>query len=250
MSGGDLLECHDLDGVRRLTLNRPEALNAFNDAIYGAVARRLREAAEDPAIACVLLTGRGRAFSAGQDLKELADGRSHDQRVRDGFGPFIAALESFPKPLIAAVNGLAVGIGLTLLPHCDLVLAARSARFRAPFASLGVTVEAGNSFLLPQVIGGQAAADLIYGGGWLEAEAAHRLGLVAELVADEDLEAVARERAAAYAAQPVAALVANKRLLLEARLDAVRAARAREDRAFAGLLQGAASRAALDGFGD
>ncbi len=230
------LACVDDAGVRTLRLNRPEALNAFNDALYRGVARSLVSAREDPAIACVLLTGTGRAFSAGQDLKELADGRSHDERQRDGFGPFIEALESFPKPLVAAVNGLAVGIGLTLLPHCDIVLASAEARFRAPFASLGVNIEAGNSLLLPATIGWQATAELVYGGGWLEAGDAVRLGLVSRLCAADALADEASMLARQIAAQPSAALVANKRLLLAARLDAVRAARAREDRSFAALL--------------
>ena len=148
-----VLAIEDRGRVRILTLDRPGALNAFNDDLYDAVRDALQAAAEAPDVAVVLLTGRGHAFTAGQDLGELAQPRRHEDGKAHGFPPFIATLEAFPKPLLAAVNGLAVGIGLTLLPHCDVVLVAEEARLRAPFISLGVTVEAGNSLLLPATIG-------------------------------------------------------------------------------------------------
>ena len=170
-----MLVSEDHGSVRLLTLNRPEALNAFNDDLYDAVAEALAKAADDPGVAVVVITGAGRAFSAGQDLGELGEPRRHDDEEPHGFGPFIAAAESFPKPLIAAVNGLTVGIGLTLLPHCDLVLMSEDARLRAPFASLGVTAEAGSSFLLPATIGWAATAHLFYTASWLDAVRAARL---------------------------------------------------------------------------
>src|SRR5438093_9268482 len=115
-------------------------------------------------IAVVVLTGAGRAFSAGQDLHPGAahavDGEPH------GFGPFMDALDSFPKPLIAAVNGLGVGIGLTFLLHCDLVIIAPDARLRAPFVSLGLTAEASSTYLLPLRVGWQEAARLLYTSCW------------------------------------------------------------------------------------
>lgn len=234
--------------VRALTLNRPGALNAFNDALYGAVAGALAEAAASPDVAVVILTGEGRAFSAGQDLAELGDSRSHEARQKDGFGPFIAALESFPKPLIAAVNGLGVGIGMTMLPHCDLVLVSEAARLRVPFASLGVTAEAGSSLLLPQRMGWQAAAHALFTGRWIDADEAVHQGLAYRKVAADRLLDEAHAIAAEIAAMPVASLVATKRLMLDARLEASRAARAREDLAFAALVGGPANREALAAF--
>jgi enoyl-CoA hydratase/carnithine racemase len=202
----DLLRINDEKRVRRLTLNRPQALNAFNDALYAAVTRALKESAADGDVAVVVLTGKGRAFSAGQDLGELADGRSHEERMDAGFRDFIETVEAFPKPLIAAVNGIGVGIGLTLLPHCDFVLMAESARLKAPFVSLGVSAEAGSSFLLPATIGAAATAKLFYTGDWLEAPEAVACGLAQALVPDAELQAAANALAAKIAAMPVAAL--------------------------------------------
>lgn len=246
----DVLRIQDNGRVRVLTLNRPAALNAFNDALYQACAQALRDAAGQPDVAVVLLTGEGRAFSAGQDLAELSDGRSHQQRQVDGFGPFIQALEGFPKPLIAAVNGLGVGIGLTLLPHCDLVFIADTARLRAPFAALGLTAEAGSSMLLPQRMGWQAAAHALFSARWLDADDAVRHGLAYRKVAAADLMDQAMAVANEMAAMPVASLTATKQLMLAARVPLSQAARAREDAAFGSLVGGPANLEAVAAFGE
>jgi len=248
-SGGEeVLHAYDRGRVRVLVLNRPGALNAFDDALYDAVRDALLDAAEDPAIACVVVTGTGRAFSAGQDLGQLANRPIPDDRARHGFQPFIETVEAFPKPLLAAVNGLAVGIGLTMLPHCDVVFAAEGARLRAPFVRLGLTVEAGNSFLLAQRVGWQAAAHLLFTADWIDARQAVEIGLVWKTCAPESLLDEVLATAARISEMPTASLVATKRLMLEARLDAVRAARAREGPAFAGLEGGPANREALRAF--
>lgn len=245
---GPVLRVEDDARIRRLTLNRPDALNAFNDDLYDAVRDALRAAADDPDIAVVLITGSGRAFSAGQDLAELAKARKHDDGERHGFGPFIETLESFPKPLIAAVNGIAVGIGLTLLPHCDLVLVSEKARLRAPFVSLGVTAEAGSTALLPTTIGWQATAKLLYTAGWIEGPEAAEIGLAWRCVPEDRLLDEALAVAAEMAAMPIDSLVATKQLLLDARLDSVRAARERENVIFGPLVGGPANREALKAF--
>lgn len=235
-------------GVLELRLDRPEQLNAFNDAMYNAAADALARAAADDGVACVLLTGKGRAFSAGQDLGELADERDHETRMNAGFRPFIEAVESFPKPLIAAVNGIGVGIGLTLLPHCDIVLMAESARLRAPFVNLGVTAEAGSSLLLPQRLGWNRAAEMLFTGGWLNASEAVECGLALRAVPDDALLTEARDLAVSIARMPVASLTATKRLMLDARLSDVRAARGREERVFSTLIGGPANREAIAAF--
>lgn len=235
-------------GVLELRLDRPEQLNAFNDAMYNAAADALARAAADDGVACVLLTGKGRAFSAGQDLGELADERDHETRMNAGFRPFIEAVESFPKPLIAAVNGIGVGIGLTLLPHCDIVLMAESARLRAPFVNLGVTAEAGSSLLLPQRLGWNRAAEMLFTGGWLNATEAVECGLALRAVPDDALLTEARDLAVSIARMPVASLTATKRLMLDARLSDVRAARGREERVFSTLIGGPANREAIAAF--
>jgi len=248
VSRPDILKSEDHGKVRLLTLNRPENLNAFNDELYDAVTASLQEAATDGAISVVVITGEGRAFTAGQDLAELGAPARHDDGKRHGFTPFIETVESFPKPLIAAVNGLGVGIGLTVLPHCDLVLISQEARLRAPFVTLGVTVEAGNSYLLPATIGWQAPSHLLYTASWIEAAQAVALGLAFEAVPAGTLLARTLELAGQIAEKPLDSLLGTKQLLMDSRLDLIRAARERETVTFAGLLGGPANRAAIESF--
>ncbi|MCP4004571.1 MAG: enoyl-CoA hydratase/isomerase family protein [bacterium] len=242
------LRVEDEGRIRLLTLDRPDALNAFDDQLYDAVGDALRDAASDPGIATVVVTGAGRAFSAGQDLAEMANPARHPAGERHGFQPFIETVESFPKPLLAAVNGIGVGIGLTFLPHCDLVLIARGARLRAPFASLGVTVEAGNSALLPERVGWQNAAHLLYTANWIDAERAVEIGLAWRVCEPDELLPQTLEVAREIAAMPIDSLVATKQLVLDTRLEQVRAARARENSRFAKLVGGPANREALAAF--
>lgn len=246
----DVLRIDNRGRVRVLTLNRPDALNAFNDALYRAFDQALRDAAASPNVAVVIVTGEGRAFSAGQDLAELSDGRTHDQRQVDGFGPFIETLESFSKPMIAAVNGLGIGIGLTMLPHCDLVLVSDAARLRAPFAALGLTAEAGSSVLLTQRIGWQAAAHALFSARWIDADEALRSGLAYRKVAAAELMDQALALAGEIAAMPVASLVATKKLMLDARVPLSQAARERENASFGPLIGGPANREALAAFSE
>ncbi|MFQ5698070.1 MAG: enoyl-CoA hydratase/isomerase family protein [Myxococcota bacterium] len=242
------LRVEDRDRVRLLRLDRPEALNAFNDDLYDAVRDALREAACDPQIAVALVTGAGRAFSAGQDLTEMGHPRPHDDGRPHGFGPFIESVEAFPKPLVAAVNGLGVGIGLTLLLHCDLVLIDERARLRAPFTSLGVTAEAGSTQLLPDRVGWQTAARWLYTAAWIDASEVLESGLACRVCPPGSVLDEARAVATEIAQMPIESLVATKELLLAARLDAIRAARARENAAFARLVGGPANREALAAF--
>ena len=244
----DVLLVRDEQRVRTLTLNRPEQLNAFNDALYDACAAALLDAATNSQVAVVVLTGKGRAYSAGQDLHELAAPPSHDDGKRHGFGMFMAALEAFPKPLIAAVNGIAVGIGVTMLPYCDIVLMSTDARLRAPFVSLGVTAEAGSTYLLPATIGWSNTAYMLFTAAWVDAEEAASMGLARKVVDSSALLTEAHALARRIAAMPVSALVATKKLLIDARLDAVHAARAREAGAFDALVGAPANLEALSAF--
>lgn len=243
-----MLRSDDVGRVRLLTFDRPEALNAFDDDLYDAVRAALADASASPDVAVVVITGEGRAFSAGQDLGELESPRRHEDGARHGFLPFIEALEAFPKPLVAAVNGIGVGIGLTMLPHCDLVLIADEARLRAPFVSLGVTAEAGSTHLLPATIGWQETAHLLYTASWIDAAQAVELGIAWRSAPRERLLAEALEVAGEIAAMPIASLVGTKKLLLDARLGAVHAARERENVTFARLARGPANREAITAF--
>jgi enoyl-CoA hydratase/carnithine racemase len=248
-----VLRIDDHDGVRVLTLDRPDALNAFNTPLYDACAQAFHDATARNDIACVVLTGTGRAFSAGQDLGEMAqiDTASAGSGANDagpGFPRFIDTVAAFEKPLLAAVNGLGVGIGLTVLLHCDLVLISKSARLRAPFVPLGVVPEAAGSLLMPAVMGGQRAALALYTGDWISADDAVACGLALRAVEPDALLTETMELAQRIARQPVSSLVETKRLVLAGRIDAVRAARAREDAAFAHMVGGPANLEALTAF--
>lgn len=215
-----MLRIDDRGRIRVLTLDRPDQLNAFDDALYDALRNALADAAADDTVAVVVLTGAGKAFTAGQDLGELTDPpRYDDDPTTHGFRPFIKVAATFPKPLIAAVNGLGVGIGCTLLAHCDIVLVADTARLRAPFVSLGVVPEAASSRLFPERIGWQATAELFFTAEWLDADAAVATGLARRKVAHDRLLDETLELAGRIAAMPVASLVETKKLLLDARGD-------------------------------
>jgi enoyl-CoA hydratase/carnithine racemase len=234
-------ESHGSGGrVCLLALDRPEKLNAFNRELYAAATVALEAAERDDGVGAVVLTGRGRAFCAGADVAELAAGAQG--RPTEGFTEagerFLDRLDSFEKPLIAAVNGLAVGIGTTLLTYADLVVAGASARFRTPFASLGVAPEAGSSWRLPQRIGWQNAAWLLLSGQWIDAPRALEMGLALRCVPDEKLLPETLALADAIAAQPLGSLRAIKRTLSSWRHAPTREARAREGEAFAALLPG------------
>ena len=249
-----VLRVDDHDGIRLLTLDRPEALNAFDTPLYDACALAFREASARDDIACVVLTGTGRAFSAGQDLGEMSridpsgGAPSDGGDAGPGFPRFIDTVAAFEKPLIAAVNGLGVGIGLTVLLHCDVVLIARGARLRAPFVPLGVVPEAAGSLLMPAVMGGQHAALALYTGEWITADDAVACGLALRVVEPDALLPDTIELAGRIARMPVSALVETKRLVLAGRIDAIRAARAREDQAFARMVGAPANLEALTAF--
>ena len=244
------------DGVRTLTLNRPEARNAFDTALYTAAGSALDAADADDTVKVVILNGAGKGFSAGQDLKEMAKLGGPEAReaggdadaAEHGFSVFINAIESFSKPLVAAVHGNAIGIGTTMLPYCDLVVVADDARLRLPFVPLGVVPEAGSSFTIPMVMGRQQASYLLLTGAWLDGPGAVAAGLALKCVPAADLLAEAGALAAALAAGALSSLQATKRLIRAGWIDAARAARAREEAVFTTLLGHGASKDALDEF--
>lgn len=243
-----IIEVSDGDGVRLLRWNRPEALNAFNDEVWDATRAALVEARSDPALRCVVLTGTGRAFTAGQDLGEMMEPPSHDDDELHGYRGLIPVLEEFDKPLLAAVNGLGIGIGATILPYCDIVWMAEGARLRAPFLPLGVTTEAAGSLLLPQRMGWQAAAHFVFTASWLSAEEAVACGLAWKVVPGDALVDEVMATAREIGAMGVESVQTTKRLMVAGRLDAVRAAREREDAEFVRLVGSQANADALQTF--
>jgi len=245
-----ILQVDDENRVRTLTLNRPDALNAFNEALYQATAEALQAAAEDPDVAVVLLTGAGRAFSAGNDLKEMQARITDPEMANQGshFTTMIEALTRFPKPLICAVNGVGVGIGTTILGYADLVFMSATARLKCPFTSLGVAPEAASSYLLPQLIGRQNAAWLLLSSEWVGAHEALAMGMVWKVCEPEDLLAEARRHAEILASRPIPSLIAVKQSIVEPTRPDIAAATERENAHFAELLGGQANAAALADF--
>lgn len=243
-----LVQITDADGVRLVTWNRPEALNALNDEAWDATRDALVGAQADPELRCVVLTGTGRAFTAGQDLGEMMAPPDHGDDELHGYRGLIPVLEAFDKPLLAAVNGLGIGIGATLLPYCDLVWIAAGARLQVPFVTLGVTTEAAGSLLLPQRMGWQAAAHFIFTAEWMSAEEAVACGLAWRVSEPAELLADTMQVARKIGSMPVDSLQTTKRLMVAGRLDAVRAARGREDAEFVRMVGSEANQAALTNF--
>jgi enoyl-CoA hydratase/carnithine racemase len=247
-----LVQIDDANGVRTLTLNRPEALNAFNEALYDAATVALRDADEDPTIAVVLLTGAGRAFSAGNDLVEM-QARITDpdfQSGEYGFPGMIEALTNLRKPLILALNGLGVGIGATILGYADLVFMSTTARLKCPFTSLGVAPEAASSYLLPQLIGRQNAAWILMSSEWVDADEALRMGLAWKVCEPDELLPEARRHAGVLASRPIPSLMAVKQTVVEPSRAQISAALEREYAQFAELMGAAANADALAAFTD
>ncbi|MFN2425699.1 MAG: enoyl-CoA hydratase/isomerase family protein [Candidatus Binatia bacterium] len=229
-----VLETFGEDGVMLITLNRPEARNAFNRQMWGDARDALQDALLDNRVRCVVVTGAPGAFTAGQDLKEMSTIDTAQSESENGFSAFMDVLCRFDKPLVAAVNGVGVGIGITLLLHCDYVYIAEGSRLRAPFITLGVVPEAASSYLFPLVLGWRNAVHLLFESDFIDAARAVELGLASELCTTGDVLSRAMDRARRLAAKPLGSLRATKRLLLATRDEQVRAARAREDAAFIG----------------
>ncbi|GAA0252998.1 enoyl-CoA hydratase/isomerase family protein [Cryptosporangium japonicum] len=231
--------------VRVVTFDRPDRANAFDAALYRAAAAALAAADRDETVGVVVLTGAGRSFTAGTDLAEMAN--AAEGAAGPPFDVFLDAVVAFGKPLIAAVNGAGVGLGLTLLAHCDLVLVSENARLRAPFTQMGVVPEAAGSYLLPERMGFQRAAAALLTSEWISAADAVASGLALARHPAEDLLPAALELGATIAAHPPASVRATKALITAARRDLVAAARRREGAAFAELLQSPAIGAAIRG---
>jgi len=199
------------DGICEVQLNRPQKRNALTLAMYGEIIDALNEARADESIRVVLLSGVGASFTAGNDLNDfIREGNFNEDNnaIR-----FLDTLRSFRKVLIAAVHGQTVGIGVTALLHCDLVVAARSTQMSMPFVKLGLVPEAGSSLLLPRLVGHQRAAELLLLGRPFDAAEALQMGLVNRVTEDAALMDEARKLARAVAQQPPGALFAAKRLL-------------------------------------
>ena len=219
--------------IQILSFNRPEKMNALTREMYAGLANGLNEAAGDFAVRAVVITSEGEHFTAGNDI---ADFLANPPTTEDSeVARFLGSLLEFPKPLIGAVKGNAVGVGTTMLLHCDVVVAGPTAKFSMPFASLGLVPEAGSSYLFPLLVGYQRAAKIFMTGESFDADSAKDMGLVASIASDPLTEAL--EIATHIAEQPPQAMINTKALLKASKHDAVAAVMKAEFELFSLALQ-------------
>jgi enoyl-CoA hydratase/carnithine racemase len=234
------------DHILRVQLNRPKRLNAMTSAMYLALAGIINDAAADERTRVVLWHGAGDSFCAGNDIEDFlknppGPGESPQARL-------MSALLDFDKPLVAAVQGAAIGGGTTMLLHCDFVYAGESAKFQLPFVNLALVPEFGSSAILPARLGHLRAAELVMLGSPFEARRAAELGLVTQVLPDRDLLTTATVLAQKLAAKPIGALRAGKRLLKQPVREAIRLAMKSENEEFSVQVRSADAREALTAF--
>jgi enoyl-CoA hydratase/carnithine racemase len=239
---------HREAGVLTLTLNRLDKKNALTTDMYAALADALVQAAEDPAVRVAVIQGHEQIFTAGNDLQDFRE----RPPLLDAANPapvhrFLDALRTFPKPLLAAVAGPAVGIGTTMLLHCDLVYAGDNAAFSMPFVNLGLCAEGGSSVMLPALMGYQKAAEKLLLGEAFYAEEALEIGLVNRVVPPHEVAAYAQAQAVKLALKPQASLVATK-VLMKRSQAGLKSVMDDELKLFGELLRGPACKEAIDAF--
>lgn len=232
--------------VWTLIFNRPEKRNALTHAMYTALVEALEAAAADPDVRAVILTGAGNCFTAGNDLQDFL--RNPPTGAGSPVIRFLHMLIGFPKPLLAAVPGVAVGIGTTMLLHCDLAWAAPQARFELPFTRLALVPEGAASYLLPLALGAKQASAMLLCGEPLDAQTAAQCGLINGVVGADALPQHVQAQAQHLAGLPPQALRQTKALLRAPHRAATEAALAQEVHAFARQLQSAEARAAMQAF--
>lgn len=231
-------------GICTLRMNRPDKKNALTHAMYAAMADALMAAEADDSVRVVVITGTGDCFTAGNDLHDFL---SIDNLDDTPAARFLRVLAGAAKPLVAAVNGTAIGIGSTMLLHCDLVVAAQGARLQFPFINLALVPEAASSLLLPRLVGHQRAAELLLLGDAFDADTALGLGLVNRVVKAADVMAMALQLAGALADKPATALRQTK-ALLKARDEGVPSRLGVEVRAFTDRLHSPELKEAVTAF--
>jgi enoyl-CoA hydratase/carnithine racemase len=237
---------HAEGGITTITLNRLERKNSITSAMYGAMADALAAAESDAAARVVLLQGHETVFSAGNDIGDFLN--QPPQGENSPVFRFLRGIAAFPKPLLAAVCGPAVGVGTTMLLHCDLVYAGDNAAFSVPFANLGLVPEAASSFLMPQMFGYHRAAEALMLGEPFFAEAALEVGLVNRIVPPTECAGYAQSQARKLAAKPLSSLVETKRLMKKGQQALVVQQMADEGAVFQRMLREPAAREAFTAF--
>lgn len=237
---------HTEAGVMTLTLNRVDKKNSITAAMYAAMADALERASQDAAVRALVLQGHPTVFSAGNDISDFLN--NPPAGAESPVFRFLRAISTFPKPLVAAVCGPAVGVGTTMLFHCDLVYAGDNAAFSMPFVNLGLCPEAASSLLVPQMMGYHRAAEALLLGEPFMAEAALEVGLVNRIVPPTEANGIAQAQARKLAAKPVNSLVETKRLMKQGQAAAVARQIAEEGDLFARMLTEPAAREAFSAF--
>ena len=237
---------HSESGILTLTFNRPDKKNSITAAMYQQLADALKAAADDASTRVVVIQGSETIFSAGNDLGDFMN----NPPAGDGSPvfQFLHGIAAFPKPLLAAVCGPAVGVGTTLLLHCDLVIAGDNAAFSMPFVNLGLCPEAASSLLVPQMMGYHRAAEALLLGEPFLAEAALEVGLVNRVVPPSEATRVAMQWAQKLAAKPISSLIETKRLLKKGNADTVKARMTEEGVSFGRMLREPAAKEAFSAF--
>jgi 2-(1,2-epoxy-1,2-dihydrophenyl)acetyl-CoA isomerase len=213
----DSLDIQQNGAVLHIALNRPTVFNSFNREMALALQGQLEAAGNDPAVRCIVLTGNGKAFCAGQDLAEVSDPNGPPLKTILGehYNPIIRLIRATPKPIIAAVNGVAAGAGANIALACDIVIAAQSASFIQAFSKIGLIPDSGGTYTLPRIVGFQKASALMMLGDKVSAEEAERLGMVYKVVADDAFSEHIAQLAAQVAAMPTRGLALTKEALNE-----------------------------------
>lgn len=237
---------HTEHGVQTLTINRLEKKNSITAAMYTLLADALADAAQNEAVRVVVIQGHEMIFSAGNDIGDFL-GTPPSGPDAPVFR-FLQGISSFAKPLVAAVCGPAVGIGTTLLLHCDLVYAGDNAAFSMPFVNLGLCPEAASSLLVPQLMGYHRAAEALLLGEPFMAEAALEVGLVNRIVAPSEANALAQAQARKLAAKPLVSLITTKRLMKQGQAAQIAAQIGIEGQSFSRMLREPAAREAFSAF--
>ena len=207
----ETVKIHTQDAVQTVTLNRPESLNAFNGQLMDDLADAFLEAAKDTSVKVLIVTGEGRAFSAGADLSEK--GRAVNP-PKHGLAGLLDAIVDFPKPFLLAVNGLGVGIGATICGLADFTYMAESARLRCPFSALGLTAEAGSTYSFPRMMGRQKANWFLWAAEWMSAQECVDAGLALEVLPNDQLLDRVNEQAAKLAALPLSSVMKTKEVMM------------------------------------
>lgn len=235
------------NGILTIEFNRPEKKNAITSAMYQAMADALKDAEGDVAVRAIIIQGKPEVFTAGNDLEDFLKNSSAEVGDRP-VAQFMRALSSATKPVIAAVAGNAVGIGTTMLMHCDLVYAADNAKFAMPFTQLGLCPEFASSMLFPAMVGYPRAAEKLLLGEAFGAEEAYDMGLVTKVVPVAGLGDLAHGQAAKLAALPASSLRVTKRLMKAAQTDAINARMQEENRHFGEMLVAKEAKEAFTAF--